>query len=1578
MNGNGHDSTRAPYSSQDPNGQDPSALVRVNGRTVSVAPPKTTLDVSRMFDGANLLLLGGTGFLGKVFWVMLLAQYPNLGKLYLMVRSSKAKGSSEQRFWNEVATNECLRPLREQHGEGFEAFLREKIVPIDGDVGKPNCGVDAQLVAELRGTVDAVVNVAGVVDFNPPLDEALDANAFGSKNLVELARALGDAPLYHTSTCYTAGRRKELVLEEDPKNRPFPRVDELGAELWDPDREIADCLDLIAQANHRCNDAFRQSEFQEKAKKNLLARGEPTEGPAYDEELKKVRRKFVSDWLVKAGIERAEHWGWPNTYTYTKSIGEQVVARSGLPFTIVRPACCESTSIFPFKGWNEGISTSVPIIFLTMQGQVRIPATDTVLDFIPSDMVCAGMVLALAELLEGSHKPVYQLGVSDVNPCSSKRFGELIGLYKRKHFQRTGKGNPFANFLKAYTEIEVVSEEAFARTGSRAIAKAARSMAQAMKAVPSLKPTAKSLEAYASTEQRIAEIMELFLPFMHDGVGPFSCANTRAAYSRCSDEDKAKLPWRPEAVDWLDWMMDVHLPAVEKWVLPEMEEKMKRPPKPLRAHTTLVTLVEQMAERHDLSLAFQRVEPDGLSRITFREVKTRTESTAARLAAMGVKKGDRVVLSAHNHPDWAIAYFGILRAGATAVPVDAAMDAQGFVNIVRESGAMVVVRDDQVDEKVGGAVRDAVPLYRGVDLHAVTEENATLAAPAVDVSDADVASLIYTSGTTGHPKGVQLTHANFTALIASLAPIFPIGSSDRVLSVLPLHHTFEFTCGLLLPFSRGARVMYLDELNGEKIAKALKLGRATAMVGVPALWQLLERRILSKVEDKGPVAEAIFEWGGELNRKIGKALGIDIGRLIFGQVHEELGGHVRFLVSGGAALPKDTAKTFQGLGLHLTEGYGLTEASPVLTVAKAAPNSPPGQVGKPIPGVTVKIQNPDDQGVGEIIAKGPNVMLGYTDDAATREVIDDQGFLHTGDLGKFDKAGRLQIVGRVKDVIVTASGENVYPDDVENRLGKVDHIEELAIVGIEGSGGGERVACLATPAKDDSVDRTARMDRATRSLREAISKLPYNMQPAIVHLIDAPLPRTATRKVKRPEVRAMIGRLIAATARPAEHDTGTSPVRQAIHAVIGKPLAQIHAHSTLQDELAFDSLTLTELLVALENRYGTIDPASLTACRTVEDIEHLLADRHAKAESRTKIIEGRNEKKGGEPETLQLPEPVRAAAKGIMGRLQMGFYDRVMKPTVTGRGFIPHNRSTIVVSNHSSHLDMGFVKYALGTYGENMVSLAAQDYFFEGGGIVQAYFENLTNLVPLDRKQIRAAIRQAGEVIDRGETVLIFPEGTRSTDGEVQEFKALVGYLALTHNVDLLPLYLGGTFDSLKKGSMLPTKREIVARIGPPLEIKDLRRLTAGMSSSDAAREVAKLLRLAVVTLRDGKVLDLSRVKSLDELEGKKPHPLVTLFGDLEKRFAPGNVPGPVSFYFTLGNDSLAKWTVKVDPTTCEIKQGKPDGGSADCVLKTSQEIFTRIVREAYVPGAAEFMSGAVKSNDVSLLFTFQKAFNLG
>ena len=574
------------------------------------ANARPTLDVSAQFRGKQLLILGGTGYLGKIFWILLLSRYPEIGRIWLLVRKGKTE-TSEERFWSTIATSEAMLPLKEQYGDGFEAFLKEKIVPIDGDVGLPNCGVDT---TALQGNVDAVVNVAGVVDFNPPLDEALDTNAFGAQNLVALVKALGTPPLMHTSTCYVVGNRQGLIMEETPGSvHPFPRAEELGRELWDPEREIADCLDLIAQARHRADDGFRQSDFQEKAMKNLTRRGEPTMGAALEGELKSVKRKYIADRLVEAGLERATHWGWPNIYTYTKSIGEQIIARSGIRYTIARPACCESTWRFPFPGWNEGIGTSAPIIYLAMQGVHQVPLGKGVLDFIPADIVCCGMAITLAELLEGTAKTVYQFGTSDTNFFTAERSGELTGLYKRKYFMRRGKGNPVLNLFNAYMEPAAVSMNRYNAMGAGKIAKIAKASGRVLKAAPGplasfARPAAKALDGLASQSERVDFILRLFAPFTTDAKGPFSCANARAAHARMTPEDREKIPWNPDGFDWREYFLEQHMPAMEKRVIPWMDERYKRELKPLKAHHTLASLVDQMAERHEHALAFGRLE----------------------------------------------------------------------------------------------------------------------------------------------------------------------------------------------------------------------------------------------------------------------------------------------------------------------------------------------------------------------------------------------------------------------------------------------------------------------------------------------------------------------------------------------------------------------------------------------------------------------------------------------------------------------------------------------------------------------------------------------------------------------------------------------------------------------------------------------------------------------------------------------------------------------------------------------------------------------------------------------------------
>jgi long-chain acyl-CoA synthetase len=391
---------------------------------------------------------------------------------------------------------------------------------------------------------------------------------------------------------------------------------------------------------------------------------------------------------------------------------------------------------------------------------------------------------------------------------------------------------------------------------------------------------------------------------------------------------------------------------------------------------------------------------------------------------------------------------------------------------------------------------------------------------------------------------------------------------------------------------------------------------------------------------------------------------------------------------------------------------------------------------------------------------------------------------------------------------------------------------------------------------------------------------------------------------------------------------------------------------------------LLELLVALEvQAERTLDAESLNASVTVGDAEALVrrASEGRRGATATIALE--------EARPLEIPEPLRRAAMHWLGRAQLGFYDSVLRTRVSGRANIPFNRNVIVAANHASHLDMGLVKYALGSYGADIVSLAAQDYFFEGNRFRKAYFENFTNLVPMPRTgALRQALRTAGELLEQGKTVLLFPEGTRTTDGSIREFKPIVGHLALHYGVDVLPVYLDGTFGALPKGGKLLRRRNVGARIGPLLEASELRRATAEMTTGDASRAATALIERAVRALARGEVFDLRR----EAVAGVLPEPEIAptlhdVFRSLERRFAPGVVERPTSYYFSLGDD---RFTLFVSKDACEIKSGK-HAESADCVLNTSP------VREAYVPSPGEFLSGAVKTNNVNLLFTFQQVFRL-
>ena len=1423
----------------------------------------------------------------------------------------------------------------------------------------------------MRGRLTAIVNASGVVDFNPPLDYALNVNAFGMQNLVDLARDLGGdntlgVPFLHTSTAYVAGGRTGEVSEVDPRAHPFPRANELERSHWDPEREIAECVDLVESVRHRSSDAFRQSAFLDQAKKNLTAKGEPTRGRALEDELGKVKRRFEEKQLVDWGTERAQYWGWHNIYTYTKSIGEQILARSGVPFVIARPAVIESALRYPRVGWNEGINTSAPLIYLAVKGPIVFPKEeDTCLDIIPVDQVAAGMTLTLAELIEGSAKPVYHYGSSDTNGLNINRLIELVGLFKRRHFVNDAPGNPVVNWLQARMEPESASAENYFKWGPHYRSKKVGQLAGMVRRLaqgplePLAAPAASTLDGLAKGIAIQARITDQFVPFMATHNYRFSCSNVRAAYSRLDADDQRLLDWSPERIDWRHYLLEIHGPGIQKNVSPLIDEKIQREKKALRAYDDLVSMLDEAAERHDLAPALQRTHEDGFTSISYRQVRLRSIAVAARLQEGGVGPGERVLLSGANHPDWSIAYFGILRMGAVAVPLDPGLPGAAVQTIQAASGAVAAV----LDSNTAMTFDTDLPVY---DLHELSKPNAaaTLAAPTIQPTD--LASILYTSGTTGMPKGVMLSHENFCALIASVSGVFSLEETDRLMSVLPLHHAFEFACGLLLPLSKGARIIYLDRIDGDRLAHGLEHGRVTCMVGVPALWQLLDRRIRAQVDAKGQLFGLAFDKGLAFNRKIGKATGLDFGKLFFGSIHSRFGGNIRLLISGGAALPPDTAKLFGGLGLHLSEGYGLTEASPVLTVSQAGPGSKGGHVGKAIPGVELRIHDPDSDGIGEVWARGKNVMRGYFgNNEATASTIDKDGWLHTGDVGRLDHRGHLYLVGRSKEVVVSANGENIYLDDVEAVLGTLPLIEEYVLVGLDDPRGGERLGMLAKAVA--GCDHA----KAKRAVLDEVTRLSPHQRPSVVQLVDAPLPRTATRKIQRKDSRTILEKIIAARPRKARGEDVSAPVARAIAVVAGVDAAVLHMGTNLTEAHGFDSLMWVELASALDALAPAgIDPDRLSRCETVADVVKLVGSPPVERVEHDNV-----------PRPVAIPSVIANAMKQGMGTLQKTLNGAILRTKVTGRSNIPQNRTAIVVSNHTSHLDMGLVKYALGSYGDKMTALAARDYFFEGNRWKVAYFEHLTNVTPLDRKAgFRTSLRQAIDVVNQGKIVLIFPEGTRQISGQLGEFKPLIGKIALDAGVDILPIHIEGAYDALPKGSALLKSRDIHVRIGPSLRIEDSRRLTEDLKASDAARKIARLAHLAVEHLSKGAILNISTMDRTDA-EGTSREPILSpveqaqqALESLANRFDTERLDRPVSWYFSLGD---LKYSVAVNEEGCVVSRGRPSGGAADCVVKASPEMIRRLICESYVPTPSEFVSGAIKTNDIPLLIEFSRVFDL-
>ncbi|MCL2625683.1 MAG: AMP-binding protein [Cystobacterineae bacterium] len=1446
----------------------------------SPKPPLPQLHMGQVFASKNLLLTGVTGFLGKVVLSLLLDKYgEQLNKVYVLVRKGSLN-DARRRFIERVVPSEPFSPLREKYGEGGALQLIEKKCEvIEGDITDAWLGMGEAQAEGLQGELSAFINCAGLVSFNPSLQVGLDANVKGVQNAVAFCQHL-KIPLIHVSTAFVAGERSGLVFEDEPIVGYFPKKEELKEAEFSLEQELKDCAKAIARVRETAEDKALSTQFQERAQKRLEKEGKDF----HDERtlrmaINRERRLWVSLQLTEVGMERAKFWGWPNTYTYTKSLGEQVIAQaSDLHFAILRPSIVESALRFPFPGWNEGFTTSAPLCFVLLKGHRSVPAgTQTILDMIPVDLVASAVVAATAQAIATPARRIFHVASGDSSPCFASRAVELVGLYRRKHFRERKSGNEWMNRLKARIEPRTVGLQSFNLSSAPFFIQASEKAKTWLEEVKPnwgmpkvlswIERAQSGLEDIGDQAEAVQNIVDIFLPFIWQHRYLFRCDNTRELFASLSLQDRNKVFWSPEKLNWRKYFLETHLPGLEKWVFPNLEEERKKR-RAMPPYRDLLELLDASAFAFHHRVAFRYLGKEGeQTRFTFGEVRHYAGRVASRLASEGISPKTQVLLLSENRPEWAISYFGILLAGATAVPLDADFSLKEILNIAERSKAGACLFSEEVFERLPTLLKALTKInVRCISL-AEGMEGADVAVQRPKLSGSDVASLLFTSGTTGMPKGVMLTHENFTWLAAKLAGIFELRAGEGLLSVLPLHHSFEFSAGLLVPFVSGAEVNYLDELTSDKISEALDSKRVTAMVGVPAVWQLFDRKIVQELAQKPAVVEEVMDVLLEFNRQLRDYRDINLGKLLFWPIHQKLGGRMRYLVSGGSSLPKDVHEKFHGFGFSMSEGYGLTESSPVLTIFKADNKLVPGSVGRVLPGISLKILNPDNDGVGEVLAKGPNIMAGYFEDREATDAVLKAGWLYTGDLGYLDTDGRLFLVGRKKDVIIDANGKNVYPDELEVLYEKHDFIKELSIVGFPSEEGGEKVACLCVP----DVSEKGRAE-AIRELEEHFRKisgsLPLYRRVKALYFWEGVLPRTSTRKVKRKEVLEIVKRLEARNQTLLRGRRGKKEVLdehmeslvQLIAQTSQKSAQEIQLSSKLVDDLGMDSLMLSELTVALEQTGWVSQGLDLTKIQTVDDLGRALQSGRKKEAPPKPPAPKREEETS--INDFQIPEVVSKAGRKFLALGQQALYERMFNIRVEGKPFIPQNRNFLVVANHSSHLDMGLVKLALGEHGGHLVTLAARDYFFNRS-VKRFYFENFTNLIPMERQgALRESLRYAAESLTQGYNLLIFPEGTRSKTGEILEFKPTVGYLSLMANVDVLPIYIRGSFNALPKGSLLPKSKELEVRIGPALRIQTMSAHVANMVRSEAYRWIARIAEEAVRQLAKGKVLDL---ENLDE-----------------------------------------------------------------------------------------------------------------
>jgi len=741
-----------------------------------------------------------------------------------------------------------------------------------------------------------------------------------------------------------------------------------------------------------------------------------------------------------------------------------------------------------------------------------------------------------------------------------------------------------------------------------------------------------------------------------------------------------------------------------------------------------------------------------------------------------------IIIFSENRLEWIEVFYTAIKHGCTVVPVDFMSTSQDVAYILKDCQPSAVFCSADTFAVMQQAIESAGLDTKLLVLNDLPKKSAPGKPAEIPLPAADkTLLLIYTSGTTGSPKGVMLTTDNLLANMEAVSndvPIFKPGL--RVLTLLPLHHIFPLLGSMVAPLYTGGTCVFSPSMAAEDMINTLQRHQVNLMIGVPRLYNLIHKSILDKINAK-PITRFIFRLATALNSQT-------LSRKLFKTVHDKFGGHINYLVSGGAKLDEQVWQDFVTLGFEILEGYGMTEAAPMITFTR------PGKVrigspGQPMACNEVRIEN------GEILARGKNIMPGYYKrPEETAEILKD-GWLHTGDLGYLDEDNYLHVTGRKKEIIVLATGKNINPIEIENQLSAMDAIIKEVAVFLHDN----QLQALIVP--DFSVARKQGINQVEEYLRQQVISVynstatPYK-KVMHLHLTSMDLPKTPLGKLKR----FMLPELISVEQESID-SIQPQPDLPEYHAVRDfiKNLKQceVYAEDHLELDLALDSLDFVSLQSFLEDSFGVnVNEQTLVDYPTTGQLAELV--RQEKTRSGQSAIDWHGilteRQTTGLPYSWWLHNPLRHLLSGIARTY--------FKLTVEGLNHLPSSPFIMAV-NHQSFMDGLLVTAFLGN------AMMKNTYFFAKQKHVNKpwlkYLARRNNIIVLDlERDLKHSLQSLAEALHQGGNIIIFPEGTRTKDGNTGRFHKTYAILSKELNVPVVPVVISGAWHALPTGSRFP------------------------------------------------------------------------------------------------------------------------------------------------------------------------------